>query len=330
MKVLVVLNASSGSLIDRSLPEVIDEIERGFAAAGVAAEVSACTGPELAPTFERAARSDIDALVVGGGDGTIATAAQALAGSAVAMGILPLGTANLLARDLDIPLDQAAAIAVLAAGRIRAIDLAEVNGRVFLNASVLGMLPRLAARREKHRGRMTMGRWWSIILGAFRSLRRYPRLKLAIVAGTGVKRLRVHSLMVTDNLYDCGFAAGRTRTRLDGGRLGIYIARHRSPLGLIRLAWKMLIGTWQSDQELDVIEATRLAVVTRKKRLRVAIDGEIALVEPPLRYRIRPGALRVLAGEPPAAATEEAEVEPGTACAAPAWAGASAGTGTAA
>ncbi len=296
MKVLVVLNAASGAMLDRSLPGLQDEIRELFGAAGIQADVVACTGSEIAATVAAGVGAKVDAIVVGGGDGTIAAAAGQLIDSEVALGILPLGTANLLARDLALPLDLPAAIGAIAAGTARRIDVAEVNGRVFLNASMLGLLPRLALRREKHRGRMGILRWWEILVASIKAFVRYPRLKVAIDTGFGPRRIRVHSLFVTNDLYDLGIGTGGLRSRLDRGALGIYLARHSSPWTLLRLVGKLAFGSWQSDPEIDVIQAPRLAVVSRKKLMRVANDGEVMLIAPPLRYRIRRRALKVLAG----------------------------------
>ncbi len=133
-------NVAAGSLVDGGLTP--DALRSRLDAAGLT--VVPEPRPD-APLPERLAAAaelpGIDAVAVAGGDGTLACAAQALTGREVPLGILPLGTMNLLAKDLGLPLDLDAAIAVLATGPMRAIDAGEVNGHVFLINSVLGLPP---------------------------------------------------------------------------------------------------------------------------------------------------------------------------------------------
>ena len=82
---------------------------------------------------------EIDAVVVGGGDGSIRTVASVLAETSVPLGVLPLGTLNHFVKDLGIPLPLEEAAATIAAGHLRVVDLAEVNGRVFVNNVSLGL-----------------------------------------------------------------------------------------------------------------------------------------------------------------------------------------------
>ena len=90
-------------------------------------------------------------LIVGGGDGTISAAAGALAGTGTALGILPLGTLNHFARDLGIPLDLDEAALTIARGKERRVDVAEMNGRTFINNSAVGLYPLMVIDRERSR-----------------------------------------------------------------------------------------------------------------------------------------------------------------------------------
>jgi diacylglycerol kinase family enzyme len=90
---------------------------------------------------QRVREQELDALVVGGGDGSIRTVAHVLAGTGVPLGILPLGTLNHFARDLGIPTDLKETVALIAAGKTRSIDVGEVNGETFINNSSIGLYP---------------------------------------------------------------------------------------------------------------------------------------------------------------------------------------------
>ncbi len=296
MKMAIVLNRSAGTLAGRPLDESAQAIRAAFAGQGaevalIAAEPSACTRE-----IRRALDSDADVVVVGGGDGTIHTAANMLLPTGKALGILPLGTLNLLARDLGTPLDLEEAARALAAGALRTIDVAEVNGEIFLNSSVLGFYPSVVQEREEKRRRHRLLKWPAAALAMAKALHRLPLLDVRIDWGEGPRRVRTPVLAVSDNPYDAGAGGALVRRSvLDSGRLGVYVARHRDAWGLLRLMGRTVLGTWQQDEELETLTATQLVVHSRRRRLKMVNDGEVRQMEPPLHYRIRPKALRVLA-----------------------------------
>jgi diacylglycerol kinase family enzyme len=200
----------------------------------------------------------------------------------------------MLARDLNIPLDIDEAVAALSAGHVHRIDVADLNGQVFLNNSVLGLYPKLARVREQRRGKMRIRDWLRLIASALRAMLRRPQLQVNIDLGQGPRRITAAGMLVSNNLYDGGLRAPLARTRLDGGCLGVYIARHRTPFDILRLLVRMALGRWRSDRDMETARVEALTVNSRKHRLRATVDGEIRLLEPPLDYRIRPGALAVI------------------------------------
>lgn len=300
--VAVVVNGKAGAMLDQ--PGAAEAFANIFAEAGLKPHF---IPPEAGPLPQRIrlARETGHAMViVAGGDGTVACAAQTLVGGDVPLGILPFGTMNLLAKDLGIPVgDAAAAVRVLATGVERSIDVAEVNGQVFLCGSMLGIPTRLARFREAQRGRglrARVGGWVLMARAGMRYLRRYlpRRLELRVDDETAV--LRVPSLTVTSNLLDD--TAGRlfARRRLDGGELGIYIVTRMTLGDVARLAVRFMRGAWRRDPVMIERRADHLEIRTRtRRRLRVMNDGEVMLMEAPLHYRIRPRALRVLAPAAP-------------------------------
>src|SRR5688572_10994008 len=130
MRVMVILNQAAGTLAASSTGDEPDRIRRGFEAAGVEADVRTVEGPKLEETARSAKAEGFDAVIAGGGDGTLNTIANALAGGPVAFGVLPLGTHNHFAKELNVPLDLDAAVAALAGGSTADIDVGEVNGRI--------------------------------------------------------------------------------------------------------------------------------------------------------------------------------------------------------
>ena len=272
------------------------EIRDWFAAEGAEATVTTASADAIEPAIHAAVGSRADAVVIGGGDGTVATAAGLVLGTNKALGLLPLGTMNLLARDLGMPADLRAAVRVLAQGHTRRIDVAEVNGRVFLNNSVLGLYPSLVRARERQRGVPGWRKWPAMASAVFKALRYYNRIEVSVDLGQGPRLVRTPALAVVNNVYhDRPDASFLGRPALDEGRLAIYLAKHQTRCGLIRLMAGLVIGGWQSDAELESLTMTDLTVTSHTRhRLRVAIDGEVTRLAPPLIYRIRPKALSVL------------------------------------
>ena len=299
MKLAVVLNESAGTLLGRPVAGTVAELRQLFAAAGVEASVCAAPGPTVEAAIRAAVGSDADAVVIGGGDGTVATAAGLLLGSDKALGLLPLGTMNLLARDLGMPGDLRAAVAALARGERRLIDVGEVNGHVFLNNSVIGLYPSLVRARERQRGVPGWRKGPAMASAVLKALRYYNLIEVGADLGRGPRLIRTPALAVVNNAYRDPAATFLHRPTLDGGHLGVYVAKHRTRLGLVRLMAGLVLGGWQSDAELDSLIMTDLTVTSHSRhRLKVAIDGEVCRLTPPLIYRIRPKALAVLGPAP--------------------------------
>ncbi|MEI6557527.1 MAG: diacylglycerol kinase family protein [Rhodospirillaceae bacterium] len=295
MKLAVVLNETAGTLLGRPVAGTVAELRQRFAAAGAEASVCAAPGPAVEAAIRTAVASDAEAVIIGGGDGTVATAAGLLLGTGKALGLLPLGTMNLLARDLGMPADWRAAVAVLAAGVRRPIDIGEVNGRVFLNNSVIGLYPTLVRARERQRGVPGWRKWPAMASAVLKALRYYNLIEVEVDLGHGPRLIRTPALAVVNNVYRDPAATFLNRPTLDGGQLAVYVAQHQTRLGLVRLMAGLALGGWQSNAELDSLTMTDLTVTSHaRRRLKVAIDGEVTRLTPPLVYRIRPKALSVL------------------------------------
>jgi len=295
----IVLNSSAGSLLDRTPADAVATVERAFAQQGHRVVCEAVQGADLPRAIRVARDGSAEVLVVGGGDGTIATAAHLLQGSGKVLGVLPLGTMNLLARDLDIPLDLDAAAAALARGRIDHIDCGEVNGHPFLNNSVIGLYPRMVLEREARRGAHGWRKWPAMAWAFGKVLADFPRLhvQLEMEAKDGSYQaldLTTPFLAIANNDYDEGFGPILHRQRLDAGVLALYAARNRRRIQVLRLVAGVVLGRWRNNPDLDLHHVTEAVVHSRRPRLRVANDGEVLTLETPLHYRIRPASLAVL------------------------------------
>jgi diacylglycerol kinase family enzyme len=234
-----------------------------------------------------------EVIIAGGGDGTVSAIASIVAGTSAVLGVVPLGTLNHFARDLHIPLDPAEAAKVLVRGHVKRVDIGEVNGLRFINNSSLGLYPSIVRYRE---AREKTG--WSRLL-AFGAacavaLRRYRFLRLHMEIDGKVYDRRSPFLLIGNNRYEVeGLRLGR-RNRLDEGTLSLYLSDRTGRWGLLRVAVSALLKRLRLRHDFVVLAAQKLVVQAHRKRIQVALDGEVMKLHPPLRYSIRPGLLRVI------------------------------------
>ena len=232
-------------------------------------------------------------VVAGGGDGTLNAVASALAGTGTAFGILPVGTLNHFARDLDIPLDLDEAAEIVLTGRQEAVDVGEVNGRIFINNAIIGLYPiyRFIKDEQERRGKH---RWMALLSAATEVFRRYPFLTVRLAAdGREIVRRTPYILVANNEHAMQGYRLGARRS-LREGRLWIYVMREQGRLGLARMLANLVLGRFSARQDFDVFSAAEVSVETRRRRVGVALDGEVAVLESSLRFRSLPRSLNVI------------------------------------
>jgi diacylglycerol kinase family enzyme len=294
----LVANAQAGALLGQKG----DTLEDALRVLGRPVHVIPEDAGTLPERISQACDTGARIIVVAGGDGTMACAAAALAGTGIVLGVIPCGTMNLLARDLGIdPADRGAALHVLAAGAPLDIDVGEVasegqGSHVFLCASMLGTPARLSRHREagRHRGNGVLG-WGMFAWAALRALAQNRSMKLILRCNGREWPCRTPSLTVTVNRLDD--AAGRLfgRSVLHGGVLSVYLVKRSSVFAQAWLLLRTAISGNLHNPEIEVIETTDLVVDCAGSAMHVLVDGELRLMKPPVRYGIRPRALRVLA-----------------------------------
>ena len=251
------------------------------------------SGDELVPLARRAVSEGHTRVAAGGGDGTVNAVASAVVGTDTALGVLPIGTLNHFAKDAGIPLDLEDAVRNLFTGRVVKVDVGEVNGRVFVNNSGVGVYPHLVREREaqQHHGH---SKWVAFAIAVFAVLRHYVRLRvrLHLTEAEALARLTPF-LFVGNNKYEiAGLEIGR-RPSLTSGRLWVCTAPRASRRNLMAMAWRTLTAR-AGGRELNAIEVEEIWVDTATPRISVSTDGEVSLMAAPLHYRIRPGALGVV------------------------------------
>jgi diacylglycerol kinase family enzyme len=251
------------------------------------------SGDELTSMAARAVNEHSQPVVAGGGDGTVNAVAGALAGTDTALGVLPMGTLNHFAKDIGVPLNLEAAVRNLFTGQIDKVDVAEVNGRVFVNNSGIGLYPRIVRQRE-YQQRHGHSKPAAFVLAVGSVLRRYSLLRVKLsIDETEELALRTPFVFVGNNRYEISGLEIGTRASLCSGRLWACMAPRAGRRNLVRMALRALMGR-VSDHELDALEAHEIWVQPRTRRISVSTDGEVSVMDAPLRYRIRPRALGVV------------------------------------
>lgn len=301
MRVAVIVNQGGGTAAAAG-PSLETRLGDAFAKAGIEAGIDMVAPDRLAECLEQAAaREAIDALVAGGGDGTISLAAAAAVRHRRALGVLPLGTLNHLARDAGIPFDLDGAVGVIAAGRTQAIDVAEVNGHLFVNNSAVGLYPMMVRSRDAQQRLLGRSKRLAMLVGSIRALRHFGRHRLTIKVEGHKQPIETPLLFVGNNRYETSLLTLGQRGALDRGELCLYALLARTRRQLIGLALRGLVG--RLDQQHDFISLTGVReaeIAARLPALTVSADGETLRLDTPLRYRILPGALSLLMPEPAA------------------------------
>ena len=301
-RVVALMNAGAGSFNQRLAGEIESQLASAFAHRGVAVTIKFVEGEDLRAEAEKAVKQakhgEIDAVVVGGGDGSVRTAAGVLAGTGVPLGVLPLGTLNHFAKDLGIPLQVEAAAWTIAAGHVRVIDLAEVNGETFINNSSIGIYPYMVIDRERRRAAHKLAKWTAMVPAFFRMLRHFPRRRLRIKAQGFAIPYRTPCLFVGNNEYGTELFTFGKRKHLDRGELWFYVVKPRNPAEFALMVWRLCFGHLEQARDLDTFRLSEAEIGARTSRLPVALDGEVRMLHTPLKYRVIPGALQVIAPEP--------------------------------
>ena len=287
----MIINAGAGA---DGKDRLQDQLVEMFQESGVEARISlARTGEEIAELAKKAVAGDADAIVAGGGDGTLSSVASIMIDSGKTLGVLPFGTLNHFAKDLQIPLDVEGAVETIIAGHTIVVDVGEVNGEIFLNNSSLGLYPSIVREREK-RQRLGHGKWPAFVWAALSVLRRYPFIDVRLVVDGRELLLKTPFIFIGNNEYQMEQLSIGGRQRLDSGKLSLYVTHRTGRLGLVRLAFRALFGGLRQEKDFLALQTEEVWLGTKHRRLRVAFDGEVTVMEPPLHYQIHPRALRVL------------------------------------
>jgi diacylglycerol kinase family enzyme len=272
-----------------------EDVAAALREASIDAPVEAVDGDAIRDRALAAVEAGARLLIVGGGDGSISSAAQAVAESDATLAILPLGTLNHLARDLKIPLNLPESARLIASGQARRIDVAEVNGRTFVNNAAIGLYPLMVLDREAQQDRLGRSKRLAMLVASLRTLARFHHQRLTLSVDDGEARVDTPLLFVGNNDYRMALPAAGKRDALDDGQLCVMVMRKKGVPGFLAAVARALLGMTRADDMVRLDGVTRLRVDSARSTIALALDGETVEMKPPLEFVIKPRALKVIA-----------------------------------
>lgn len=296
----VIINRESGTGLFKE-EEPRTRLSKVFSDRGHKVKIHVVPPAELEAALKTSAEGSADALLLGGGDGTVRTAAGFLRGTEKVLGVLPLGTFNLEARSLDIELDPFEAATQLMDADVVDIDLLTLNDHICLCNSVIGFYPTLAESQESYHGRS----WWVKIFRMIRDLAtvaiRTPILDLQITVDGETLRRRTRLAAFSPGKYEESIGLIPDRDDLASGKLTAYISSHLTRPKMLGAAIKFLTGKLFDTEGMTDIESAVITInVARRKHIPAMIDGEIVRLDMPCKLTILPKVLKVLRPRTPA------------------------------
>lgn len=273
-----------------------DKAEAIFADAGDQLDVVVCDGKDTPAALERATRrDDVDAIIAGGGDGTISTAAGIAWEAGMPLGVIPAGTMNLFARSLKLPLDIWAVLDVLAKGEIRQTDIGSANGRAFVHQFSAGMHARMVRYRNALPYRSRVGKIAANVRASVGVVLNPPEFEVEFhVAGHRERRM-VSAISVSNNPF--GENGLMFSEDLTTGHLGIYLAEPLRPAGAARLAVDILRGKLKENAAITEMKAKTVDLHFPKvyRKANFVLDGELIPLGRDVAIKLHPGELKVIA-----------------------------------
>lgn len=292
MRILITVNGKAGSFQGSEF--TAENIQAEFAKYGISPEIYDVEEhlPEDIQNYVE--NGNYDVVAASGGDGTVNLTAQLLQGSKIAFGVIPSGTLNHFARDLNIPLNLADSVKLIVQGKSFLVDTACVNGKLFLNNSSIGFYPLSVRKRETQQSRLGRNKWLSMFYGIYSVLRKFPLYAVRISANNETLIFRTPVVFIGNNEYSTELLTIGSRKTLTGGKLCLYMSRSNTRLKMLKMVIYTFLNRLKDSGELEMRMADEIIIESRKKNLSVSIDGEVKEMVPPLHYEIKPRSLKVI------------------------------------
>jgi len=289
-QLVFVINAASGR---HDADKTRQVIATALQDAGRTGELWFARPDELARVAQQAALAATErrtAVVAVGGDGTINAVAQAAYAQGCAMGVMPQGTFNYFARTHAIPTDPAEAARALLRATPVAVQVGLVNGRVFLVNASVGLYPQMLEDREAYKARFGRSRLVAFGAGLVTFMGRHRQLRLCMECGPHTREITTPTLFVGNNRLQLEQVGVAHAPALDKGCMAAVMLRPMGTLAMLGLVLRGALGTLGAADTVESFEFQRMLVKSQRawgrRRLKVALDGEVGWMPMPLQFQV--------------------------------------------
>lgn len=295
MKMIAVLNRDGGTFRSTDMAAYAEKARQVFSDAGDDLEVLTVSGKDMPKTMQRVAcRDDIGAIIAGGGDGTISTAAGIAWKNGMPLGVIPAGTMNLFARSLKLPLDIWSVLETLAKGEIRDADIGSVDGKAFVHQFSAGMHARMVRFRNALSYRSRAGKIAANVRASVGVVLNPPQFEIEFDVEGHRERRIVSAISVSNNPF--GRNGLLVPEDLTTGHLGIYFAEPLTPAGAAKLAVDILRGRLRENAAITEMKARSVDLHFPRvyRSANYVLDGELVPLGKDISIRLHPGELKVI------------------------------------
>ena len=290
IKITVIVNKEASkarSFAIENLKRLLNQLE-------FTGEVYFTKPKKLENLIKEVIKKNPDVLLIGGGDGTVRTAAQIISGSSISLAIWPIGTFNHFAKTLDLPSDFEELLNLIKNNKTVHIDLGSVNNFVFVNNSSIGLYSKLVREREKYTQIFVKRKIWKIILNITNFFSFLPNYHLNLKINNLIKDYKTYLIFIGNNFYKINLTNFGQRESLREGKLSIYILKCKSKWEMIKLIFHIIFKNQNLNEYLELFMIEEATIFSRSKRVNVVLDGELYKITAPLKYSIKPGFLSVI------------------------------------
>lgn len=289
--VSLIMNEASGS---SNKSELRRQIEQAFEERGVKVHILPLQAAGGIRRVQRLVEHAEGRLAVAGGDGTINAVASACRRIDRSLGLVPAGTFNYVARNLGLPTTVPEAVDVIVHGRPTPVPAGDINGHLFLNNAGLGLYAQIIEQREADKNRFGRKRIVAFLSGMRKLMQRHPRYHLSMRVDGEDLALRTTAVFFGVNALQLENYNVEAAQCVKQGELAVLSLHLESRWDIAGAAWASLTGKTEAAQCVDAVCARSISVRSGRRRFKVALDGEVIHLRPPLRVRHVAGAIRII------------------------------------
>ncbi len=294
MKAAVIINKKAKQLKNQNKDFSEKSLTNLFRSFNINSNIKIVEGKYLQETAKQMLNEDYDVIAAGGGDGTISAIASVMIECNKPLGVLPLGTLNHFAKDLNIPLNINEAIEVISKRKIKKIDVGEVNGRTFINNSSIGFYPKIVKHREFHTKKLGFNKWLAMAVAVINVFRRFHSVDVKLHSGSDTITTKTPFVFIGNNEYKTDLFNPGIRSSLSDGLLSIYFPDTTGKISMTKFAYLALLNKLNQADDFVMENSKEITIETKKKTLEVSADGEILKLDTPLKYKIKPLSIKVI------------------------------------